>query len=173
MWGDVTKFIARFCREVERILLRSRFVFEGTRHTYAYAIFPPWKYPASLYKYSSARGSSRMRGSEKSNYWRGKAERKGGLKLSRRISSFLHEQPANHPFFFLSFFSLRISDLFTVLSRFLSRATLTAPSLHRKLANNSRKRREREKRGGTQGRTNDGWWNSNPLAGEVLRDSFD
>lgn len=73
-------------------------------------------------------------------------ERKGGLKLSRRISSFLHEQPAfDEPS--ISFSPLRISDLSTVSRDFCLVRRSPAPSLHRKLANNSRKRRELERKG--------------------------
>lgn len=91
---------------------------------------------------------------EKSS-WRGNAERKGGLKLSRRISSFLREQPAFDGCSHFFFSSLRISDLSIVSRDFCLVRRSPAPSLHRKLANNSRKReREREK---WNARANERW----------------
>lgn len=91
---------------------------------------------------------------EKSS-WRGNAERKGGLKLSRRISSFLREQPA----FDESSISFSLPFVFPISPSFL--AIFVSCDAHRRLRCTGSllitRERERERgRSGTQERTNDG-----------------
>lgn len=116
--------------------------FIGIRDTYAYAIFPRWKYATSLYKYSSARGSSRMWGSGKKQL-EGKRGKEGWPKIISTNIFVPWRTTGFRRIIHFFFSSLRISDLSIVSRDFCLVRRSPAPSLHRKLANNSRKR-ERE-----------------------------
>lgn len=110
------KFVIRFLREESRYSFR---LLEYEIHTLFFHGGNIQRHCTNIRAHGARAGCEDR---EKSS-WRGNAERKGGLKLSRRISSFLRERlSTNHPFLFLFPSYFRSLHRF---SRFLSRATLT------------------------------------------------
>lgn len=158
------KFVIRFLREESRYSFR---ILEYEIHTLFFHGGNIQRHCTNIRAHGARAGCEDR---EKSS-WRGNAERKGGLKLSRRISSFLREQPA----FDESSISFSLPFVFPISPSFL--AIFVSCDAHRRLRCTGsllitrEREREREK---WNARANERW-NSNPapLAGEILRDSFD
>lgn len=158
------KFVIRFLREESRYSFR---LLEYEIHTLFFHGGNIQRHCTNIRAHGARAGCEDR---EKSS-WRGNAERKGGLKLSRRISSFLREQPA----FDESSISFSLPFVFPISPSFL--AIFVSCDAHRRLRCTGsllitrEREREREK---WNARANERW-NSNPapLAGEILRDSFD